>query len=108
VPEEREEVRHYPFLWLRLRGIYGRVDYSNDQRYQELPSPLAEFINSVVGVKGVSPLLLERREHPTKTFRSQTGRRLRRVSTFVTISHTGAYQRQSGTSCFEDRRQSAF
>jgi hypothetical protein len=33
-----------------------------------------------------------------------TGRRLRRMESCVTISHTGSYKRRSGTSGFEDRR----
>lgn len=106
VPEEREEKRHEPYLWLRLRDNLDPIPRGFDSCYQEPPWPLVTLINKVVGVSEIEPSLIYREVRPTMTFRSTlTGRRLRRMAAFVTVSHSGHYQRQSGTSCFEDRRQ---
>jgi hypothetical protein len=102
--ERREEVRHEPYLWLGLRGGNSDVDYPHSHSYQRIPSPLAAFIEAVIGYRDDCRVLRTAPCKPTKMVRSSTGRRLRRTFTFVTISHTGKYKRQFGSSCFEDRR----
>jgi len=105
VADEREEVRHEPYYWLGLRGGSPAVDYSSAGQLREARSPLLDIVNRVVGVNENETPLITRDLQPIKTFRSElSGCRLRRQSTFVTISHTGRYTRQSGTSRFEDRR----
>lgn len=105
-PDRREEVRHGPYLWDRLRGTaVSDCNYSDHKLFQELPGPLASFINEVVGIQEVTSELITAEVKPTSYVRScLTGRRQRRLSTFVTVSHTGRYTRQYGTSCFEVRR----
>lgn len=108
VPDVREEKRHGPYLWLALRGVDDKIDYRSNHLFQDLPSPLVTWINQVVGVVEAPPTLLWQEVHPIVLTRSKlTGRRLRRMASFVTVSHSGRYMRQSGTSCFEDRRQIA-
>lgn len=105
--DERKELRHEPYLWVALRGRDHPVfDYAGKPR---LPGPqyfLRDLIDRVTGNSEVSvPSLIVREDHPIVFTRSTlTGERLRRKSAYVTISHTGRYTRQSGTSCFEDRR----
>lgn len=105
-PDEREEVRHVPYLWGALRGRDLPVyDYAGGCRLQGPASILAKLINDLVGVQEATSDLILRDLKPIKTFRSEiSGRRLRRQSTFVAVSHTGRYTRQSGTSGFEFRR----
>jgi len=105
-PDEREETRHEPYLWAALRDVDEPVfDYSGSQRGQVPDGPLASFFNKLVGCDGYTSPLITRDVKPIKTFRSNlTGRRLRQQVTNLTISHTGHYTRQNGTSCFEDRR----
>jgi hypothetical protein len=107
VPDEREEVRHGPYLWLALRGgeQYACPFSSAEHRFGGLPTNYQLTVDYAVKVmEDVSPL---RRKvvKPIEMIRSDLrGHRLRRVATFVTISKTGRYMRRSGTSCFEDRR----
>lgn len=104
-PEEREEDRHAPYLWLALRGGVRNLDYHPVECQRRASAKTPRRIDYAVGVSsGASPLIL-REARPIVTYRScLTGRRLRRQMTFVTISHSGQYRRQSGISCFEDRR----
>lgn len=106
VPDEREEIRHEPYLWLSLRGYSLRPDYSGMHAGREVLGRVAEQINCSSGVSSTDihgPLRTKDRV-PITSFRSNSGRRLRRTMTCVTISHTGHYKRQSGISCFENRR----
>lgn len=105
-PELREEKRHEPYLWSQLDdrapypGLY--LDWGHDR---EPASDIVHAISCVTGTDARVPILITKDKVPIETFRSKiSGRRLRRQSTFVTVSHTGRYTRQSGTSCFEDRR----
>lgn len=102
-PEERREDRHEPFLWAALQGNAFACDpYWVDSSRVTRRSPTIERIDSIVGVTLITNPLIEREVKPIQTFRSKlSGRRLRRTATFVTVSHTGRYTRQSGTSCFE-------
>jgi len=106
VPGERKELRHAPYLWLALRGGVRNTDIYSGRSHQDLPvSHTARLINELAGVTGDVSSLITHEDTPSTTTRSKlTGRRLRRTSTFVTVSHSGRYTRQSGTSCFEDRR----
>jgi len=105
VPDEREEVRHEPYYWARLSGRNPiSVNYSGGFP-PEAPSALQSRIEKLTGVGDGDLLLITREVRPTKLFRSKiSGRRLRRTTTFVTLSHTGRYKRQSGISGFESRR----
>jgi hypothetical protein len=108
VSDLRKEERHAPYLWLRLRGDSDQPDYSAGFCHHETPGFTQRCIANTVGLPEVTSLLITREDVPIKLFRSKlSGQRLRRTSTYVTISHTGRYKRQSGTSCFEDRRQNA-
>jgi hypothetical protein len=107
VPDEREETRHGPYLWAALRGLslHDAPYWVPSVGGNCSSSPVARRIDELTGTQLSTPALITREVHPIKTFRSKlTGRRLRRTSTFVTVSHTGRYKRQSGTSGFEDRR----
>jgi len=104
-PDERKEIRHEPYLWLGLRGGLVHTDNYSGRSHQDLPvSRVVTLINEVTGVTGHTSPFISRDDVPKSIFRTIAGDRLRRKSTFVTISHTGRYTRQSGTSCFEDRR----
>lgn len=104
VPDDRKEVRHDPYLWLGLRGGLHSVDFSTGASHQELPG-IVRIVNQLCGIQDVVSPFKTKEDIPIMTFRSKlTGRRLRRSSTYVTVSHSGRYTRQSGTSCFEDRR----
>ena len=106
VADVRKETRHEPYLWLVLRdpprfGLY----HSDRDCNLRLDTSLQDLIRLKVGIKPTISLLKTKTDDPVSTFRSKiSGRRLRRTSTYVTIGHTGRYMRQSGTSCFEDRR----
>lgn len=107
-PELREETRHEPYFWAALRGINRTADiFSGRFDYQESGSA-SETVRRITILTGADPRpspLIEKEEKPITFVRSKiTGQRLRRVKTFVTVSHTGRYMRQSGLSCFEDRR----
>lgn len=98
VSDLREEVRHEPYVWLRLRDLARPAyDYAAGSAQVDCPSSTQLLIDSKTGVLGSSePLLITKELTPIQTIRSKTsGRRLRRTSTFVTISHTGRYTRQS-------------
>lgn len=106
-PEERKEERHGPYYWAALRDG-GRIF---DPHWVTKPTAWrnGSFVRDLLEITckishGESPLTT-RVLQPIKTTRSCiTGRRLRRTATFVAVSHTGRYTRQSGTSGFEDRR----
>jgi hypothetical protein len=103
IPETRKEVRHEPFLWAGLRETHFGDQYSDHRMdFQEHPvHRIVNLVNEVTGVSGRTPQLITVEDSPIETFRSKlTGRRLRRQSTVLTVSHTGSYKRRSGTSCF--------
>ena len=105
VAETKEERRHEPYYWLALRERESHQSYNHsDYRSRAIrPSALQQLINQTVGESRTPSLIWK--EHPKLTYRScLTGRRLRRMLSYVALSHTGRYKRQSGTSGFEDRR----
>jgi hypothetical protein len=107
MPDKREEVRHEPYLWDRLRGL-NPVRHSFGGRFcpEAARSLVATVIDDVTGCgneKAETFILMK--SQPVETIRSKiSGRRLRRLLTCVTVSNTGRYKRQSGISCFEIRR----
>lgn len=107
-PEMRKETRHEPYLWATLQPFHHYIDYSSgwSNRVGSSRSSVVRCIEDSTGlVDSHEPLLRTEKLVPIQTFRSKlTGCRLRRTATFVTVSHTGSYTRQCGTSCFEDRR----
>lgn len=101
-PDKREEKRHEPYYWVSLRSGHSEpyISYGSGSRTVSV-TLLQRVIEAVVGVHCSERELVTALVHPEQTFRSKlTGRRLRRTSTFVTVSHTGRYKRQTGTSCF--------
>jgi len=100
---KREETRHEPYLWLALNG--GSRAPSGDLREPiAVGHPLTKLINNLCGCDvQVGPLIWG--PHPDDlTVRSNiTGRRLRRLASYVVDFGTGRYKRQSGFSCFESR-----
>lgn len=120
-PDLRKEVRHEPYLWMALRGLdSGTDDYNGPQQdYGSVPFEslysrqtgsrdrfrLQVRLDEGLGLPARAALLLWREMQPVMSTRSKlTGRRLRRLESSVVISHSGRYTRQSGSSCFEDRR----
>lgn len=106
--EKRKEARHEPYLWLALRGSDRSSDlYDGRNDYQE-PQSVSKTVRRISLLTGTdcrTPLLITEEEKPIVTFRSKIRNcRLRRSHTYVTVSHTGSYSRQSGISCFENRR----
>lgn len=101
--ELREENRHEPYLWLSLRGGLTReLCYASGEPPRGRPTSVQLVIDQLTGVDDERMDFFIEKVHPHLTTRSKlTGRRLRRILTFVSISHTGKYTRQSGTSCFE-------
>jgi hypothetical protein len=100
-PIKREEKRHEPYLWEALRGVIEPVILFDERSLLANPTLLQKSIELSVGCRGYEPQLTWA-ETPDQTVRSKlTGRRLRRMVSSVTVSHTGRYTRQSGTSCFE-------
>lgn len=102
---DREEKRHEPYVWLSLRGD-DQSHLTCDWRPLVVnPSTSTQSsIDRSLGVKdNVSPLVWVETDQTVRS--SLTGRRCRRQSARVTVSHTGSYKRRSGTSGFEDRRQ---
>jgi hypothetical protein len=101
----RKENRHGPYLWVALSGAVTPVlDFTGEpalERLHNLPGVLKLFPGEVE--EKVS-LLITEEDTPIKMFRGLSGHRFRRTSTYVAISHTGRYTRQSGTACFADRR----
>jgi hypothetical protein len=106
VPDDREEVRHEPYLWVRLHGCVDYGLYDRDARNPEYtPTFYRDVVDYATRVRELTPLLITREVRPIVTFRSTiSGRRLRRTSTFVTVANTGRYMRRTGFSCFETRR----
>lgn len=114
ITDLRKEERHEPYYWYTLRRRDGNdddrslFDHSHPSELVIPPTFCQSIINGLVGVEQESEyLLIQKEDIPIKMFRGITGHRFRRSSTYVTISHTGRYKRQSGTSCFEDRRVEA-
>jgi hypothetical protein len=104
-PEEREERRHEPYIWLALRGgTPPNPSWVSGYHPKECLSRTRRLIETSCTVKENVCPLINREVRPILTTRSYTGSRLRRTATFVTVSHTGSYTRQSGRSCFADRR----
>jgi hypothetical protein len=106
VPDEQEETRHEPYYWNAVRGRMEPAFFHTSSRHPVVDQTLLrEEIDRRFDLSDVQPPLITREVVPIITFRScLTGRRLRRTTTFVTLSHTGRYMRQSGISCFEIRR----
>lgn len=105
VSDEREEVRHEPYYWVRLRGFNCPDHHENRTVYPgDVPTFHDALVDYAIDVRELVSSLITREVTPIKMVRSFLGHRLRRTSTFVTISHTGRYQRRFGTSCFEVRR----
>lgn len=107
IAQETEEVRHVPFYWQRLRGYIAADHFDSGNCYPgdapDCYTPVVDYLR--FGVRELVSSLKVREVKPVVTIRSSiSGRRLRRQTTFVTISHTGSYTRRSGRSCFEDRR----
>lgn len=103
LPDVRKENRHDPYLWLRLRGVVGDLPdfHGNPTDNRSAGSNLQRRIIDLCGGEPGEPILLAKWERPESYVRSKlTGRRLRRLATFVTVSNTGRYSRQSGMSCF--------
>ena len=106
VPDEREELRHEPYLWARLRASIPDSPPSYVGSFAKAaPFLTASVIDYVTSATEQVPFLIERKKEPIETVRSKlTGCRLPKVTTYSVISNTGRYMRRSGTSCFEDRR----
>lgn len=95
----REEKRHVPYLWLALRGLQS--SFIDDWRFPGISAtPVQSRINMAVGVLENVPFLIWKEDEHQSVRSKTTGRRLRRMLSFVTVSHSGKYKRQSGTSCF--------
>lgn len=108
----RKESRHEPYYWISLRGpdlpdhdCFGRL-HSQTLGHAVKGSPdvrrfsdeTFDRINLACAER--SPFIVKE-DQPKRTFRSKmTGARVPRTSTYVTISHTGRYVRQSGLSSF--------
>lgn len=109
VPNYVEEKRHEPYCWLALRGL-GEPAIDFDRRSQGLRAPgrLVAVVNGLTGLPERTSPLIWREAHDRNVRSKLSGRRLRRLEAFVTISHSGRYTRQYGTSCFEDRRESGY
>jgi hypothetical protein len=106
ISDDREEYRHEPYLWEALRDtVGGLIQYGPQTSCQESPTTVQRRIDGLCGSGRDEPQLSWRVAEPSKATRSKlSGRRLRRLVPVVTVSHTGAYKRRSGTSCFEVRR----
>jgi len=84
VPDEREEVRHVPYYWQRLRGCIAYGPFSHSEYNPGLASDC--FTRSVIDLMtGVDreqvPFFVTRECVPIMTYRSLSGRRLRRSTT---------------------------
>jgi hypothetical protein len=102
VTDKREEKRHVPYLWSALRDEF-------DNRYCKIgwksrpgrTFPVERFITTSLRIGVYEPPLIWAEVQPICFTRSKaTGKRHRRLAAHVTVSHTGRYTRQSGTSCF--------
>jgi hypothetical protein len=105
--QTRKEMRHEPYLWEALRDKFDTPRYYRGYRV-DLPASSPDYLSSQIDdrlrVEKYVPQLVTQDVEPIQLIRSFTGKRLRRTATFVTVSHTGRYTRQSGVSCFETRR----
>lgn len=103
VSDLRKEDRHVPYLWLKLRGVVGNLPdfFGNPSDAPRAASSVQRRINDLCTCELGEPSLIWREAHPVSVVRSKlTGRRLRRLASFVTISNTGRYKRYSGMSSF--------
>lgn len=100
--KEREENRHEPYYWQRLRGYVAQDYHDLDTLYPgDAPSFSHTASKMTQDVRELVSPLIRREVKPSQTFRGLNGRRYRREKTYVTISHTGRYVRRSGVSGFE-------
>lgn len=103
-PKLRKEDRHEPYLWVRLRGLGELYQYDTGSP-PAVPTRAQCLINDTCGVRDTaSPLIWEKGERGSFVRSKITGKRYRRLVSFSVINGEGHYTRQSGTSCFEDRR----
>jgi len=106
-PQMRKETRHAPYLWEALKPKHETTDiyYSRDCLPGRNGNILASKIDERLAIDDYVPPLVTKEAEPISFTRSEiTGKRLRRTMTYVTVSHSGHYTRQSGISCFEIRR----
>lgn len=100
VPEQTKEERHEPYLWSALRGSSPPVYYDGGGTSRVPDTSMQLLLTVTCNVSGYVPPL-KWVEHGNLSTRSKiSGRRLRRLFSTVTVSHTGKYKRQYGTSCF--------
>jgi hypothetical protein len=105
ISDTRKETRHEPYVWSRLRGgDLQMVYYHRTDHLQDMPTRTQASLDALLRVDIPDPLLITEKEKSPLAARGNANRSLRRKVDHVTISHTGTYKRQSGTSCFEDRR----
>lgn len=107
-PESREEVRHEPYLWAALRDrrcgdnfIVPHFDFSSPNRDI---SRVYALLERTTGVSTTAvPILVPKQvvtELSSPRLRFGWSCLVRRIATFLTVSHSGRYTRQSGISCF--------
>lgn len=104
VSETRKEKRHEPYFWNALRGDCNNAieDYSRCTLQRDRRTTIIRQVERLVSLSGyVPPLILVEDTPIVITGETLTGDCLRSRTTSVTVSHTGRYKRQSGTSCFE-------
>jgi len=107
-PDERKETRHEPYLWVALRAGKPQpvIDWDCGLPYGFVRFPeTQELINCATGVADTRTLTFHTVEcEPIVSVRScLTGQRQPKLQTNLTISGSGRYIRQSGTSCFDGR-----
>jgi len=113
-PEMRKEVRHAPYLWLTLNRRDLRLDYQGHGTHRVVPaSVVLNTIDELCGVNVAEPVLITRqvRDQRATSLRSscqghpdnEESRVQCQTATFVTVSHTGRYTRQSGISLYGNR-----
>lgn len=107
VPDEIEEVRHEPYLWVALRSQHVGSDYHSGHTAcaESVRHPVLAQIELVTGVSDTALEAFHVVERLPVSFHRlwSTGERVPKVQTNRSISGTGKYKRQSGTSCFDDR-----
>jgi hypothetical protein len=106
-PAMRKETRHDPYLWKRLQASEHKdldlFDPSLSHWRGHVTYPVQERIDALVGVTCGRPVLIEAPDVGQPVKRRKNSSRPRRLATFVTVSNTGTYVRQSGVSCFGTR-----